>query len=69
MVSITPGALIFYEGGMTLFYTLLGIPAGGAFVVTMLYRALSFWLPMPVGLLLYRKLSNHNEIDTQKEPS
>ena len=61
MFSFTPGALIFFEGGMVFFYTLLGIPAAGAFVVTILFRALSFWLPMPLGLFLYRRLSNADE--------
>ena len=61
MFSFMPGALIFFEGGMVFFYTLLGIPAADAFVVTILFRALSFWLPMPLGLFLYRRLSNEDE--------
>lgn len=61
MFSFMPGALLFFEGGMVLFYTLLGVPAAGAFVVTILFRALSFWLPMPLGLYLYRRLSNEDK--------
>lgn len=55
LLPISPGALIVYEGGMTFFYTMLSIPAHLALVTTILYRGLSFWLPIPIGLLLYKK--------------
>ena len=59
LFSIIPGALVFFEGGMIFFLTLLGIPAGMAFVVTLLFRFLSFWLPMPIGLFLYRHMTKN----------
>jgi uncharacterized protein (TIRG00374 family) len=55
-LPISPGSLILYESSMTFFYSVLGVPLAVALVVTLLYRFLSFWLPMPIGLLLYRHL-------------
>lgn len=58
LLPFTPGALILYEGSMTLFYVHFGVPVAVAAVVTLLYRILSFWLPIPVGFFLYRKLQH-----------
>ncbi|HET9823695.1 MAG TPA: lysylphosphatidylglycerol synthase transmembrane domain-containing protein [Chitinophagaceae bacterium] len=55
LLPFSPGALILYEGGMTLFFSRMGINVGTAVVVTLLYRALSFWLPILLGFFLYRK--------------
>jgi len=55
-LPISPGSLVVYEAGMTLFFVTLGVPVATAAIVTILYRVLSFWLPMPIGFLLYRKL-------------
>jgi uncharacterized protein (TIRG00374 family) len=55
-ISISPGSLGFFEGAMVFFYASIGIPFNLAVIVTLLFRALSFWLPMPVGLFLYRRL-------------
>lgn len=58
LLPFTPGALILYEGSMTFFYVHFGVPVAVAAVVTLLFRFLSFWLPIPVGFFLYRKLQN-----------
>jgi uncharacterized protein (TIRG00374 family) len=58
LIPFIPGALILYEGSMTFFYVHFGVPFGVAAVVTLLYRALSFWLPIPVGFFLYRRLQS-----------
>src|SRR5690606_13187544 len=55
-LPISPGSLIAYEGAMTYFLTILGTPIHAALIVTLLFRFFTFWLPMPVGLLLYRNL-------------
>lgn len=57
MISFMPGALGIFEGGMTLVLITFGIKGGQALSVTLLLRALIFWLPMPIGWLLYRKYS------------
>lgn len=53
-LPISPGALLIYEGAMTFFYTSMGMPFGTALIVTLLYRVLSFWIPIVFGLLLYK---------------
>ncbi|PZR25564.1 MAG: hypothetical protein DI535_17920 [Citrobacter freundii] len=55
IVPFLPGGLILYEGSMSFFFTQSGSPAGLAIVVTMVYRLLSFWFPIPVGMYLYRR--------------
>lgn len=55
-LPISPGSLITYEGAMTYFLTILGSPLHAALIVTLLFRFLTFWLPMPFGLFLYRNL-------------
>lgn len=58
LLPISPGGLILYESSMTLFLTQLGLPLGISIIVTLLYRALSFWVPLPIGFLLYKKLAS-----------
>ncbi|TWF40436.1 hypothetical protein FHW36_104118 [Chitinophaga polysaccharea] len=55
ILPISPGSLVVYESGMVYFLVSLGAPVGTSIVVTLLYRLLSFWLPMPVGLIMYRR--------------
>ena len=55
LLPVSPGSLILYESGMTFFLTKLGAPLGTSIVVTLLYRFLSFWMPMPIGFFLFRK--------------
>jgi len=62
LLPFTPGSLILYEGSMTFFFVHFGVPVGVAAVVTLLYRFLSFWLPIPVGFFLYRKLQNSRTV-------
>ena len=66
-IPVSPGNLLVYEGAMTFFYTLVGIPFEAAAVITLLYRALSFWLPMPVGLVLYRYMSRQHDQERQPD--
>ncbi|RAJ81909.1 hypothetical protein CLV59_104134 [Chitinophaga dinghuensis] len=54
ILPVSPGALILYESSMVFFLHSLGIPLGTSIVVTLIYRLLSFWLPMPVGFILFR---------------
>lgn len=58
VLPFSPGALILYESSMTYFLVSLGIPLGTSVIVTLVYRLLSFWLPIPVGLILYRQWSS-----------
>ncbi|MFL5742802.1 MAG: YbhN family protein, partial [Flavisolibacter sp.] len=56
LLPVSPGALILYEGGLTYFFVHLNLPFGTSLLVTLLYRLFSFWMPMPVGFVLYKKL-------------
>ncbi len=55
ILPFLPGALILYESSMTFFFVSLSVPLHIAVIVTLVYRLLSFWLPMPVGFFLYRR--------------
>ncbi len=64
IIPFLPGGLILYEGSMSFFFVQAGSPVGMAIVITMVYRLLSFWFPIPAGTYLYRrwlKRSRSNE--------
>ena len=50
MIPFTPGGLGFVEAGLTGVLVLAGIPTATAISATLLYRLMSFWLPIPIGL-------------------
>jgi uncharacterized protein (TIRG00374 family) len=54
-VSFLPGGVGIVEGTMAALYDNLGVPNGVTVVVILIYRFLSFWLPLLVGfpLILY----------------
>ena len=52
-IPITPGGLGFVEAGMTAMLSLAGVGAGNAVLATFAYRLVSYWLPLPVGLVAY----------------
>jgi len=49
MIPITPGGLGFVEAGLTATLAAAGIGAEEAVAATLLFRLVSFWLPLPVG--------------------
>jgi uncharacterized protein (TIRG00374 family) len=51
MIPITPGGLGFVEAGLTATLTLAGVSAADAVLATLAYRLVSYWLPLPAGLL------------------
>ena len=51
MIPLTPGGLGFVEAGLTGVLALAGVPAAVAISATLLYRLVSFWLPIPIGLI------------------
>jgi len=53
MVPITPGGLGFVETGLTAMLVLAGVSADQALVATLLYRLVSFWVPIPIGALAW----------------
>lgn len=55
LMPFLPGSLFLYESSMSFFFASLGVPLNIAIIVTLVFRLLSFWFPMPIGLLLYRR--------------
>jgi uncharacterized protein (TIRG00374 family) len=52
-IPVTPGGLGFVEAGLTAMLALAGVSAGAAVLATFSYRLVSYWLPLPVGLVAY----------------
>jgi uncharacterized protein (TIRG00374 family) len=49
LLPFTPGGLGFVEAGLTATLVLAGVSAPNALVTTLVYRLLTFWLPLPIG--------------------
>jgi hypothetical protein len=50
-LPVTPGGLGFVEAGLTATLALAGVSASDAVVATFAYRLLTYWLPLPLGLV------------------
>ena len=61
IVSPTPSGIGIVEGVMTLALGSLHVPLGAAAVITLAYRALTFWLPFLYGLVALRWLGRRPE--------
>ncbi|HEX4526542.1 MAG TPA: flippase-like domain-containing protein, partial [Gaiellaceae bacterium] len=53
LIPLTPGGLGFVEAGLTGLLVLAGVGAGAAAAATLAYRLVSYWLPLPAGLVGY----------------
>ena len=53
LVPVTPGGLGFVEAGLVGTLTLAGVPGQDALAATLLYRLVSYWIPIPVGGITY----------------
>jgi uncharacterized protein (TIRG00374 family) len=66
LVPFTPGGLGFVEAGLVGTLTLAGVPSHNALTATLLYRIVSFWLPLPAGgiayLLFRRRYRRHTSL-------
>ena len=52
-LPFTPGGLGFVEAGLTGTLVLAGVNAADAVVATLAYRLVSYWLPLPAGLVAW----------------
>jgi hypothetical protein len=50
-LPLTPGGLGFVEAGLTATLALAGVAGGAAVLATFSYRLLTYWLPLPLGVL------------------
>lgn len=53
MIPITPGGLGFVEAGLTGTLVIAGVASDNALLATLGYRVVSYWLPLPAGLLAH----------------
>jgi uncharacterized protein (TIRG00374 family) len=51
MIPLTPGGLGFVEAGLTATLVLARVSAADAVLATLAYRLVSYWLPLPAGLV------------------
>jgi uncharacterized protein (TIRG00374 family) len=61
-IPITPGGLGFVEAGLTATLALARVSPANAVLATLAYRLVSYWLPLPVGLVasvLHRRRYGH----------
>jgi uncharacterized protein (TIRG00374 family) len=53
LIPLTPGGVGFVEAGLVGTLTLAGVSGGDALTATLLYRIVSYWLPIPAGGVAY----------------
>lgn len=58
-VGFMPGGLGTFEAGAVAALRLAGVPVAAGLAATLLFRGLSFWLPMLPGLFSSRSLTRH----------
>jgi uncharacterized protein (TIRG00374 family) len=52
-IPLTPGGLGFVEAGLTGTLALAGVHGGAAVLAALAYRLVSYWLPLPAGLVAW----------------
>ncbi|MFF0338912.1 YbhN family protein [Kribbella sp. NPDC004875] len=62
LIPITPGGLGFVDAGLAALLVLIGVDTDAALLGTLLYRLVSFWLPIPVGLLAWAGWRIHRHV-------
>jgi hypothetical protein len=58
-LPITPGGLGVVEGGLTALLVAYGVPMPSAVAAVVIYRAVTFWILVPVGWVLWWRLDDH----------
>jgi uncharacterized protein (TIRG00374 family) len=59
MIPITPGGLGFVEAGLVGTLALAGVAVAPAAAATLLYRLVTYWLPLPAGLIAWLLARRH----------
>jgi uncharacterized protein (TIRG00374 family) len=71
LLPFTPGGLGFVEAGLAATLSVAGISTGDALVATLVYRLLTFWLPIPLGAIaayVFRRRHPHRPHVSAVEP-
>lgn len=63
IISPTPSGIGFVEGALTLGLTSLQVPLGTAAVIALVYRGVTFWFPMVIGMLAFRWLFKEKSVE------
>jgi uncharacterized protein (TIRG00374 family) len=66
VISPTPSGIGVFEGALTLALNSLWVSLADAAVITLTYRAVTFWLPLAIGFPVFRSL---NKIQQTIRPS
>ena len=67
-LPFTPGGLGFVEAGLTGTSVLAGVNAADAVVATLAYRLVSYWLPLPAGLVAWSCTAAATEAASRRSP-
>ena len=65
--AFVPGALGVYEFGMAGMLIALGVPESTAFAGSILFRGFNFWLPIPIGFIIYHTMPRHRKAAQEAE--
>jgi len=65
IVSPTPAGLGFVEGALTIALNAMRVPLGSAAVITLTYRAITFWFPLAMGAFALRHLNISRQSDNR----
>jgi uncharacterized protein (TIRG00374 family) len=71
-IPFTPGGVGFVEAGLVGTLTLAGVEGPAALAATLLYRLVSYWLPLPVGgvaYLLFRRRYGSEAPEDASDPA
>ena len=69
LIPFTPGGLGFVEAGLAATLAVAGISTGDALVATLVYRLLTFWLPIPLGGIAAWRFRRRHPHKTALPPS
>lgn len=67
VISPTPNGVGIVEGAMALAYSSMGIPGAAAATVTLIFRGLSFWLPLFIGFFALQRKHLLELIESRKK--
>lgn len=67
VVSPTPAGLGFVEGALALSLKALGVALSAATVITLTYRAITFWVPLFLGMLASRSLGAPQDVPSPED--
>jgi uncharacterized protein (TIRG00374 family) len=62
IVSPTPAGVGIVEGTYPVVLATLGVPLSQGIIVTLTFRAITFWLPLGLGAITFRYLDGHQQV-------